>query len=121
MYQDEMNRYQNAINAYNAALANNQGQYAANLANNEGQWQNEVNRYNHNINVYNTKMGKYNAKQQAWVNALNPLGSMAGSYLGSNNMSGGFGTAVATQKTRNPYYDGAIDYGQAMSAANMIK
>lgn len=120
-YQDAMNQYQNNLNAYNAALANNQGTYQANLENNQGLWQNDVNKYNQDVNVYKTKMAKYNAKQQAWVNGLNPLGAVAGSYIGGNNTAGGFGTAVSAQKTSNPYYDGAIDYGQAMSAANMIK
>lgn len=77
--------------------------------------------YQNAIDTYKTKMAKYNAKQQAWTNALNPLGATAGSYLANNNNTGGFGTAVASQRNSNPYFDGAIDYGQAMSAANMIK
>lgn len=74
--------------------------------------------YQNQIDIYKTKMAKYNARQQAWVNALNPLGAAAGQYVGSNNTNG-FNQAVAAQKN-NPYYDGAVDYGQAMSAANMI-
>lgn len=75
--------------------------------------------YQNAIDTYKTKMAKYNARQQAWVNAANPLGAAAGSYVGSNSNTGGFGAAVASQKS-NPYFDGAVDYGQAMSAANMI-
>lgn len=74
--------------------------------------------YQNDIDTYKTKMAKYNAKQRAWVNALNPIGAASGSYAAGNN-TGSFSNAVAAQKS-NPYFDGAIDYGQAMSAANMI-
>lgn len=76
--------------------------------------------YQNAIDTYKTKMAKYNAKQQAWVNALNPIGAAAGSYIGGNNTTGNLNGAISAQQTSNPYFDGAIDYGQAMSAANMI-
>lgn len=74
--------------------------------------------YQNSIDEYKTKLARYNAAQQAWIQAINPLGGMSGSFMGdTGNM--GFNSAVSAQK-KNPYYDGAIDYGQAASASNMI-
>ena len=57
-------------------------------ANGAGLYNTYDKKYQNAIDIYKTKMGQYNAAQQAWVQALNPLGGMAGSMAanyGNNN------------------------------------
>lgn len=87
MYQDEQNRYQNDLNRYNNDYNNTMAAYqnAINAYNNDVQnatnrYNNDLNRYQGAVDTYKTKLASYNALQSA---IYNPLGSMAGSLLGS--------------------------------------
>lgn len=99
-------------------------------ANGAGLYDTYDKQYQNAIDIYKTKMGQYNARQQALVQALNPLGGAAGSMMGSanNNQWGASGNNYITDINGNIIgqkggYGGgfAIDPNQVASANNMIK
>ena len=51
--------------------------------NGAGTYDTYAQQYQSDIDNYKTAMARYNAKQSAWTQALNPLGSMGGSAMGS--------------------------------------
>lgn len=52
-------------------------------------------KYQNQVDLYKTNMARYNARQQAWTQALNPLGSMSGSMLGGSNWFGDNGNTTS--------------------------
>lgn len=103
-------------------------------ANGAGLYDTYAQKYQNDIDLYKTAMAKYNRRQQAWTQALNPLGGMSGSMFGgasgSNNnnvtdiygnvmgQTGGYGSYMGS--TGGGQYGDAFDFGQYLSANNMI-